>query len=121
MTRIFGIGHIGEAIGADAHVRTDKHAVPRMSVAGNNNKSPFSGHSGKIFTAQRGQPRQRRQLFLQALAKTLHLILRALNFHAHAVRSIAHASCKPALVGQPVDKGPKAHSLNLAGSHKGAP
>ena len=121
MPGIFGVGHIGQAIRANAHIRADKHAVPRMSVACHNGKGRLAGYSSHIFMAQRGQACQRRQLFLQAHAKTLHFFRHALYLHTYAVRSIAHGSRKAALVGEPVDKRAKTHSLNLAGSHKGAP
>jgi len=79
-----GVVHVGQTVGADAHVGAYKHAVPGLARAGNNAKIPFAFNRLQVVLRHASQTGQRGQLGAQAATKAPHLVLRALQLHAHA-------------------------------------
>ena len=119
--RIARIAHVPQAVGADAHIRADEHAVPAAARALHNleRRAGQGGIRRQIRALQPGEAGQGRQFFRQTPQKTLHGGGLALQLEADPVGGVAHLPGQTLLHGQPVDKGAKAHALNLS-AHEAA-
>ena len=107
------IEHLGQAITANGHVRTDhrrRTATPTVQnekILGNRNGLRKPGSDGV-------DPRHRRRIVMQALQQRIHLLVTAADFEFDALRIVAHPASQPKFLGQTPDQRAETHPLHHA-------